>query len=56
MLKVRLEDYNNFLATIENDYQSLLIRINATDEPAQVFSSLCEAVEKPVNIELQQAQ
>jgi hypothetical protein len=49
---VRLEEYNNFLATIENEYSNLLIRINAAEEPHKVFLNLCEAVEKPVNVEL----
>jgi len=33
VLKARLEEYNNFLATVENEYSSHLIRINAGDEP-----------------------
>ena len=55
MLKTRLEEYNNFLSTVEQtleqEYQYHLIRINATDEPHKVFQNLCEAVEKPANVE-----
>ena len=49
VLKARLEDYNNFLATVENEYSTHLIRINTADKPEKVFLNLCEAVEKPVN-------
>lgn len=37
------------MATVESEYSSHLIRINAGDEPNRVFLNLCEAVEKPVS-------
>lgn len=48
ILKIRLEEYNNFLACVEKDYQRQLVRVNAEESPEIVFANLCETVEKPV--------
>jgi adenylate kinase len=58
IVKRRLQDYRNFLSTVENEYRKHLIRINAEecnsstsenpDSANQVFMSLCDAVENIV--------
>ena len=48
VVKQRLQDYRNFLATVENEYMKHLIRINAEEDPQRVFLNLCDAVENCV--------
>jgi hypothetical protein len=51
MVKRRLQDYRNFLSTIDNKYREHLIRINAEEaenDANQVFMNLCDAVENIV--------
>ena len=50
-MKRRLQEYRNFLATVETQYRKHLIRINAEDsenDANQVFLNLCDAIENIV--------
>ena len=44
-VKKRLQEYQNFMATVENEYRNLLVRVNAEEEPGKVFINLCDAME-----------
>ena len=51
IVKRRLQDYRNFLSTVETKYRDHLIRINAEEsenDTNQVFMNLCDAVENIV--------
>jgi adenylate kinase family enzyme len=51
IVKRRLQEYRNFLATVESEYSKRLIRINAEEtenDPTQVYLSLCDAIENIV--------
>lgn len=48
ILKIKLEEYNNFLPKVETEYQRQLIRVNAEEAFDRVFANMCEAIEKPV--------
>jgi adenylate kinase family enzyme len=45
VVKRKLQDYRNFLATVGNEYKKNLVRINAEEPNQQVFMNLCDAVE-----------
>lgn len=50
-VKRRLQEYRNFLGTVENEYRKHLIRINAEEsenDANQVFMNICDAVENIV--------
>lgn len=51
IVKRRLQDYRNFLSTVDTKYRDHLIRINAEEsenDASQVFMNLCDAVENIV--------
>jgi adenylate kinase family enzyme len=51
IVKRRLQDFRNFLATLEVEYRKSLIRINAEEaenSADQVYMNLCEAIENTV--------
>lgn len=48
VVKRKLQDYSNFLATVENEYKKHLIIINTAEDLHTVFLNLCEAVENTV--------
>lgn len=43
-----LNDYRDFLAAAETEYNKFLIRINCEEEPARIFLNFCEALENSV--------
>ena len=46
-VKKLLQDYRNFLSTVENEYRKQLVRINVEDaEEKEILEKLCDAVEK----------
>ena len=50
-VKRRLQEYRNFLGTVETQYRKHLIRINAEEsenDANQVFLNLCDAIENIV--------
>ena len=50
-VKRRLQEYRNFLGTVETQYSKHLIRINAEEsenDSNQVFLNLCDAIENIV--------
>ncbi len=51
IVKRRLQEYRNFLGTVETQYRKHLIRINAEEaenDASQVFLNLCDAIENTV--------
>lgn len=54
IVKRKLQDYRNFLATVESDYRKQLVRINAEEDGSEatgvsrVFINLCDAIENTV--------
>ena len=47
-VKQRLQDYINFLATVDKEYMKHLVRINAEEDSQKVFINICDAVENCV--------
>lgn len=43
-----LNDYRDFLAAAETEYNKFLIRINSEDEPSRIFLNFCDALENSV--------
>lgn len=48
LLKKRLDDYRDFLAVAETEFNQYLIRINAEEDSSRIFLNFCDAIENSV--------
>lgn len=47
-IEKRLNDYHEFLASAETDFNQYLIRINAEEPESRIFLNFCDAIENSV--------
>ena len=48
LLEKRLNDYRDFLAVAETEFNQYLIRINAEEDSSRVFLNFCDAIENSI--------
>lgn len=48
LLEKRLNDYRDFLAVAETEFNQYLIRINAEEQGDRIFLNFCDAIENSV--------